>query len=359
MGRNILVVGQQKTGTTGVYSVIKSALLPLQSEYFFSFEPARDVPLRRVLERDPSLNILTKIMYKSFENFDAGMFERKVMTVRDPRDTLVSTLLFKPLLKNIAAAVPMSGHRKFIDALQRKEEDPRSVSILELMDTADQVGYRKHRPRRLAADYLAMTRIAGDQGFHVVRYEDFVDGDVESLAEYLQLPLNPISSETPAWLTHISRSRGHGAWRDWFTSEDVEHYRPLLSQSMSRMGYADEWELNAEPAIAASTSSLYVADRLEKRRRELAVAESAEDEGSSDGSSIATLHSMASDGNAKAALSLARRLNSHEDFGQRWPTSARYWVWQAELQGLKGAAQLRERLDAELPVQEVPELARK
>lgn len=347
MGRNILVVGQQKTGTTGVYSLIKASLLPIRNEYFFSFEPARGLPLQRVLEQDPSLNILTKIMYKNIDHFDVDMFDRRVMTVRDPRDTIVSTLLFKPLLKNVADGVSMSGHEKFIDALRQKEKDPRSVSILELMDIADQVGYRKHRPRRLAADYLAMTEAAAEQQFHIVRYEDFVDGNVDSLGSYLQLPLNPTSAETPAWLTHISRSRGHGAWRDWFTPEDVEHYSPLLRRSMSRMGYKDEWELNQDPEIAASTSSLYVADRLDKRRRELAVAASVDGVEANDGSSIATLHSMASDGNAKAALSLAQRLSGGDEFGQPWPASARYWARQAELQGLKGAGELRQHLDDE------------
>jgi hypothetical protein len=359
MGRNILVVGQQKTGTTGVYSLIKSALLPLRNEYFFSFEPSRGLPLQRVKEQDPALSILTKIMYKNIDNFELDMFDRRVMTVRDPRDTIVSTLLFKPLLKNIADAVPMSEHQKFIEALQKKERDPRAVSILELMEVADQVGYRKHRPRRLGADYTAMMDIADEQRIHIVRYEDFVDGNVAPLSNYLQLPLNPASSETPSWLMHISRSRGHGAWRDWFTPEDVEHYRPLLRGSMSRMGYADEWELSTAPVIAAATSSAYVADRIEKRRRELAVAASTNDEGMSDGRSIATLHSMASDGNAKAALSLAHRLNAEGDFGQRWPTSARYWARQAELQGLKGATELRGQLDSEMPAAEALQDARR
>lgn len=351
MGRNILVMGQQKTGTTGVYSLIKSALLPLSNEYFFSFEPSRSTPLERVVEQDPGMSVLTKIMYKNFQNFELGMFDRRVMTVRDPRDTLVSTLLFRPLLKNIVDTVPMQEHERFIEGLKRKEQDPQSVSILELTALGNEVGYKRPKPRRLANEYLEMADVADEHGFHVMRYEEFVDGKVEALGDYLQLPLNPSASETPSWLTHISRSRGHGAWRDWLTPEDVEFYRPLLNPCMERMGYEDDWDLNDNPEIAPETSSMYVLDRINKRRRELAAANSSHDEGASDGASIATLHSMASDGNAKAALELARRLDHEQDFGSRWPVSARYWAWQAELQGLSAAAELRQKLDSEMTLE--------
>lgn len=347
MRRSILVVGQQKTGTTGVYSLIKSALRPLANEYFFSFEPSRGVPLENVLERDPKLNILTKIMYKNLDNFSLDMFDKRVMTVRDPRDTIVSTLLFKPLLKNVVGTVSMEQHERFVDGLRRKEQDPASVPLGELFSLADEVGYRKHKPRRLADEYLAMTNMAKVSQFHVVRYEDFVDGKVAELAEYLGLPLNPGAAETPSWLTHISRSRGHSAWRDWFTPADVAHYRPILDACLKQAGYAGDWDLNANPEIAAETSSNYVLDRIQKRRRELTVTTDLAG-GDDTGESIATLHSMASDGNAKAAHELAMILNTSGDFGRRWPTSARYWAWQAELQGLKGAGSLRRELDNEI-----------
>lgn len=348
MGRNILVMGREKTGTTGVYSLIKSALLPLANEYFFSFEPVRSTPLEQVVEQDRRMSVLTKIMYKHFQNFELGMFDRRVMTVRDPRDILVSTLLFRPLLRTIVDTVPMQEHERFLEGLKRKEQDPQSVSILELADLGNQVGYKRQKPRRLPEEYLEMADLADERGFHVMRYEEFVDGKVEALSDYLQLPLNPGASETPSWLTHISRSRGHGAWRDWLTPKDVEFYRPLLSQCMERMGYENDWDLNDSPQIPPETSSMYVLDRIIKRRRELAAANSSHEDGASDAASIATLHSMASDGNAKAALELARRLNLQQDFGSRWPVSARYWARQAELQGLSAAAELRQKLDSEI-----------
>ncbi len=347
MGRNIIIVGQQKTGTTGVYSLVKSALAPLADEYFFSFEPLRGRSLEEVVRRDPTRSVMTKIMYKNVGNFDLDMFQRRVMTVRDPRDTIVSTLLFKPLLKNVVGEVGMDQHERFIEGLRAKEADPRSVSVTDLMTLADEVGYRHHKPKRLASEIVQMAEFAEDEGFHVVRYEDFVDHDVAALASYLGLPLNPGASETSGWLTHISRSKGHGAWRDWFTPEDVDLYRPLLAKPMRLMGYGDDWELSAEPRIAPSTSSEYVADRIAKRRRELAAA-GPSDDGVDAGASIATLHSMAADGNARAALELARRLDETSDFGDRWPRAALRWAREADLQGLAAARKVRQRLEREV-----------
>ena len=346
-GRNIIIVGQQKTGTTGVYSLVKSALAPLAQEYFFSFEPRRGRPLEQVVRRDPTRSVLTKIMYKHVANFDLDMFPRRVMTVRDPRDTIVSTLLFKPLVKKVVTEVGTEQHERFIDGLRAKEADPRSVGIGALMALADDVGYRHHRPEGFAGEIVQMAEFAQDEGFHVVRYEDFVDHEVADLASYLGLPLDPGAAQTSGWLTHITRSKAHGAWRDWFTPEDVDLYRPLLAEPMRLMGYEDDWELSPEPRIAPATSSEYVADRIAKRRQELSSADRSED-GVDAGVSIATLHSMAADGNARAALELARRLDGTTDFGGRWPKGALRWAREAELQGLAGAGALRERLEREL-----------
>lgn len=329
VSRHIIVVGQQKTGTTGVYSLIKSALAPLEREYFFSFEPTAQEPLDHVRENAPALSILTKIMYKNAASFTMSTFDKRVMTVRDPRDTMISTLLFKPMIRRVVEQVPMAQHDRFIAALEEKEHDPRQVSVLELMELAVDVGYRRHRPRQIAREQIQMADFAAASDFYVLRYEDFVDGRVSDLATYLGLPLDPQAAKTPSWLTHISRSRGHGAWRHWFTDADVEHYRPLLRRCMSRMGYPDEWELADTPHVPAETSSVYVRDAVLKRRRELTGDGSPEPQARR---SVSTLYSMASDGDARAARELARRLEHGTDFGAPWPAAAKYWAERADLQ---------------------------
>lgn len=344
MDRNIIVVGRQKTGTTGVYSLIKSALAPMAEEYLFSFEPRGSAPLEKARQSSPGLNVMTKIMYKNAAKFPLDMFGRRVMTVRDPRDALISTLLFKPLLKNVVNAVEIPQHEQFLDALRQKEANPQDVSVQHLMQLGNEVGYRKWRPG--SDELMAMSDYARTHDFFVVHYENFVDQDVAGLAEYLSLPLNPQQSATPAWLSHISRSKGHGAWRDWLTPEDVEFYRPHFKEPMEAMGYADDWELNPTPSIDTATSSQYVAEAIAKRRRELA-AHGASDQQDS-GAALATLYSRATDGGARDALELAQRLDHPERGDLRWPRSALRWAREAEMQGVRAATELRSRLENEL-----------
>ena len=344
MDRNIIVVGRQKTGTTGVYSLIKSALAPMAEEYLFSFEPRRSAPLERAQRAAPGLHVLTKIMYKNAGGFPLEMFGRRVMTVRDPRDALISILLFKPLLKDVVGAVEMPQHERFLDALREKEADPRSISVRRLMELGDEVGYRRWKPG--SEELLEMTDFAHRHDFHLVHYERFVDGDVTDLSRYLGLPLNPQQSATPAWLSHISRSKGHGAWRAWLTPEDVDFYRPHFTAPMEAMGYADDWELDPTPAIDPATSSQYLAAAIEKRRRELATGGDASPHDA--GATLATLHSRASDGGSRDALELARRLDAPGPEDLRWPRSALRWAREAEMQGLAAATELRSRLEQEL-----------
>lgn len=344
MDRNIIVVGRQKTGTTGVYSLIKSALTPMADEYLFSFEPGRFEPLDEAMRRSPALHVMTKIMYKNMHRFPLDAFGRRVMTVRDPRDALISTLLFKPLIKGVVSTVGMSDHERFLEALRGKERDPRSISVKQLMQLGNQVGYKKWRPG--TDELLEMSDFARTNDFFLVHYEDFVDDEVGPLAEYLSLPLNATQSSTPAWLSHISRSKGHGAWRDWLTSEDVAFYRPIFKEAMEAMGYADDWDLNPSPSIDSATSSHYVADAIAKRRRELSAGQGAEGEDS--GATMATLYSRATDGGAHDALELALRLDDPEPGLQRWPQSALRWAREAEMQGVRAAGEIRARLEREL-----------
>jgi len=344
VSHNIIVVGRQKTGTTGVYSLIKSALAPMAQEYLFSFEPNRFDPLEQALRTSPQLSVMTKIMYKNMANFPVAAFDRRVMTVRDPRDALISTLLFKPLIKSVVSTVEMSEHERFLKALRRKERDPGSISVKRLMRLGNQVGYKKWRPG--TEELLEMTDFARANEFFLVYYEDFVDDRVDTLAQYLGLPLNAQQSATPAWLSHISRSKGHGAWRDWMTPEDVEFYRPLLKEAMDAMGYEDDWELNPEPSIDPATSSRYVADAIAKRRTELAAGRQP-DTGRS-AATLATLHSRATDGGANDALQLAQALDQPEAGMMRWPRSALHWAREAEMQGVQAATDVRARLEREL-----------
>jgi hypothetical protein len=85
----IVIAGLGKSGTTALFSKLKQAMPP---ETYCLFEPLRyEAPAV-----DPT-HVLTKVLipHEKMVDFDSfSEFDRKIMIVRDPRDILVSRVLY-------------------------------------------------------------------------------------------------------------------------------------------------------------------------------------------------------------------------------------------------------------------------
>jgi hypothetical protein len=93
--------------------------------------------------------------------------------------------------------------------------------------------------------------------YFVIKYEDFIDGDIKNLENYLGFPVlseNIIEGE----YGDIARIKNYGDWKNWFLREDVDFFRPLFKEYMVRYGYPDEWRLGANPKILPEHCSEYV-----------------------------------------------------------------------------------------------------
>jgi hypothetical protein len=67
----------------------------------------------------------------------------------------------------------------------------------------------------------------------------------------------------------VERTRSHGAWRDWWTREDIRLIRPVL-QPFLDIHYPDgAWELAVAPQLRPEHGSAYVA-RIANERRAVA-----------------------------------------------------------------------------------------
>ena len=78
------------------------------------------------------------------------------------------------------------------------------------------------------------------------KYEDMIDQRLDHLGEYLRLNLNGTVSVAPE-LNRVTRTKNYGGWRDWFTTEDVEYFRPVLQSFLDRYYPEAGWELNDPP----------------------------------------------------------------------------------------------------------------
>jgi len=257
----ILVTGNPKTGSTALYHSIRYAL-PQSSLCYFE-------PENRQVEIPESADqaILVKSFVPVSRKYDA--FDKKVLIVRDPRDHLISTMLYSPF--NIAMkSLPDKAEeteallQDILKRLRKKESDPSSVPVSEIMELMGM-----DRRGRQFDQIIQYYRERPD--LFIFRYEDYVDGNFNEINNYLGLKLQ-VAQKVPE--ARVIRSKSYGNWKDWMLPQDVEKYRERYDEYMALFGYKDDWKLNDAPRLDPSLSSGYVemliADAkaaLEKNRR--------------------------------------------------------------------------------------------
>lgn len=303
--RHTVIVGASKTGTTGLFYAVVRGLEETGEPIYSLYEKHAASTYDSLDKYAPERLVVAKLLVtnKEFDSDVAAPFKYRILIVRDPRDTLVSALLFFPILA-VNANVDAAAIDAFADLIRRKEQDPRSIPIRTLLGH----GYALLTPDRTATGKFA-ARFNKTIRYHekvpsfVVKYESFVDGDLAGAEEYLSMKLGERAAGSSR--SHISRSGRYGGWRSWFVAEDVEHFRPLLARYMQRYGYEDDWELPAEPVIDPATASAYVERSSAARRaqREL-LSRSA----LSSDERVSLLRARADTGNATFAVRLAEIL---------------------------------------------------
>lgn len=262
----VVIVGLGKSGTTALVYAVRSAM-PADTQMLF--EPHAYVALQ-------SPNVAAKVLLHPrfpLEHAFYRQFDKIVLLVRDPRDLLISKALYRVFGAKSLHADPAKLDQ-YVELLRAKEADPRSVSLTRINAVFQSfVGPTLHSDEGLAR--ILNDAVVFHQAFPdcmVFRYEAMVDGQFDSLAQYLSLSAEAMKPVVPDGLRRVVRSRRAGNWRDWYCPEDVEHYRPLLSAYMDRYGYSDDWELDAEPLIRPEECSEYVLRLVRERRGQSAAA---------------------------------------------------------------------------------------
>jgi hypothetical protein len=255
----IVIAGLAKTGTTGLFYKLKNSLP----------EPARELFETTVYEPKPGdgdRDVLAKILigresYADYDSFDR--FDKKICIVRDPRDRLISSFLYRTYVEPFVDDEAKCA--EFIDLLRQKEADGGSVSVQRLCQKQDELSGRPAASLRASFDYFVGPLAWVGQfcerhpGYFVYKYEDFVSGEFTALEEYMGFALDGGAS-VDARVERVARTRGLGDWRNWFLPEDVERLRndKTVTEYMARFGYADDWELPAAPVIKPEHGSQYV-----------------------------------------------------------------------------------------------------
>jgi hypothetical protein len=59
----------------------------------------------------------------------------------------------------------------------------------------------------------------------------------------------------------------YGGWKNWFTEEDVEDFKPIVEEFMLAFYPHANWDLNKDKVIAKAHSTEYVAKIINTARK--------------------------------------------------------------------------------------------
>lgn len=261
----ILIAGLAKTGTTGLLYLIANSM---DGGPKLLFEPKACPPEGK---RNNGADVVAKVIIdKLLKPASFSHFDRKITLVRDPRDRIVSALLYSQFHANYL--LDDQKVNLVHECLKRKEADPSSVSIIEILSAIGQAtGVARNMDRyhervgKTLAEFDAYVAAIPDGLLY--KYEDFVSGEYAPIEQHLGMAMAG-EAAVPDRLNRVVRTKGHGDWRNWFTAEDVESSKPLLSPWLEKYGYdSADWALNEKPVIDPAHCSAYYMRLVEEHRK--------------------------------------------------------------------------------------------
>jgi hypothetical protein len=173
--------------------------------------------------------------------------------VRDPRDNLISLILFQ-----FSNCPNIKQYKKAYDLVAKKVCDPESISIIALFDFIA-VLFDSSGIERITRRCKKALDIYYRYSPFVIKYEDFIDDRLTELSNYLKLTL---SNDIRVGKTHkhVERSKSYGEWINWFTDNDLKilAQNNAMREFMKLFGYDMDIRLPKEKRIAVSTSLHYI-----------------------------------------------------------------------------------------------------
>jgi hypothetical protein len=257
----IVIVGLAKTGTTAMFFKLKQAM---PRETHCMFEPttfhnpggdATHVLAKVLIGRDIPVD---------FTSF--GEFNKKIMIVRDARDTLVSRVLYD-IYNDAAFCREDARVDALVDILRRKEADPLSVPLRDIIELFDRMSSRRLLARATDAAARAFDFQRRYPNCFRYRYEDLVRAHWEPVESYLEFALSPGPASVAPEYERVTRTKASGDWRNWLTPSDVEFFRPYFVAFEEHNGYSNDWTLPDRPHILPEHASDYVLRLVDERRR--------------------------------------------------------------------------------------------
>lgn len=259
MNRKILIVSPARCGSSAIYEFVKKNL---SKNCVGFFEPLYDSFLDEVVPcLDQGKEICVKVLLRPYLGVGTDFecrFDQVMGLVRDPRDNLVSRLLFR--MVSPAFVENRSVYTEMLPLFEKKVENPDSISVCDLFGRMEKTNLMEPMIETRVRENLDlfMDWHSNSPDCIIYKYEEFVRGNYDKIALITQRVDEVDASQVETIYPQIKRSGSIGDWRQWFTPSDVEFFRPRFSKYMNFYGYEDDWSLPSSQFISAESSIDYI-----------------------------------------------------------------------------------------------------
>jgi hypothetical protein len=265
----ILVLGKAKTGTTIVAKTIQANL----SRARLTMEPeSPDELLRRELPGRG--NSVSKVIFEHWNRFPSERsalvhnelidFDRIVCIVRDPRDELISRLIYYVFPWSENHPGNDQKIQSWIELVRQKEQDPSSLSLLDLASGMDSLfGGKFLTELNQLHDFSGFLSQLPDNAF-LLRYEDFVRGKAKPLENYLGFPLEKEASSRR--FRYTKRTASLNNWKQFLLQQDINYLKSNFGNLIEQFGYTD-WNLETPSSLPVEHYSGYIEKLLAVPKR--------------------------------------------------------------------------------------------
>lgn len=251
--KRVLIVGLAKSGTSILAYRIANGLPGAK----LNFEPGGATGLIDY-NMHQELCMHEKVVTKSLFSYNSQVkwnvlskiYDKKIFIVRDPRDNIISNFFY----------IWNHGHNpdpeKFENAYAQilaKEEDS-SIPFTKSLRTA-------MRPKRFIKKTYGPVlefKKQHSEGWHILKYEDLIDGNVDALNEYLGFDIKQ-DAEVNRSFKRVVRSKAYGSWRNYFSQQDVRNFKEFMRPYLRALGYKPgDWKLNDPQVLDPKQGSEYM-----------------------------------------------------------------------------------------------------
>lgn len=246
----ILVLGVGKSGTTALYYLIKAHLT---SKHVSIYEPKNSINSAKFRENPVLAKVLVTGSTRPEKIFH--LFDKIVFIVRDPRDILISRLLYRHAIHEPNRA---RVHSLLLN-LKEKSKNPSSLPFYQLVEEEKIQDYVNEIEKRLRQLSIL---IKNYPDAFVLSYKHLIDKKFSDLGDYLNLSLLKQFRVHPRH--GVERSKQYNNWKHWFLEEDLNYFKQYFSEFMHQFGFND-FELAPLQIISDELSYKFVIRTHNKR----------------------------------------------------------------------------------------------